>query len=115
MVLGFLTMDLDFQIMYNLLSNYVPDFCKTFVDGTLLNVEPNFCYLGDMLCAGGGCKLAIITRCGIAWGKFKRLLPVLTSRHASLSTRGKVFNACVGSALLNGSETWAPAAPDLKM
>ena len=41
------------------------------VDGTLLDVEPNFCYLGDMLCAGGGCKLAIITRCGIACGKFK--------------------------------------------
>ena len=48
------------------------------VDGTLLNVEPNFCYLGDMLCAGRGCKLAIISRCGIAWGKFKRLFPVLT-------------------------------------
>ena len=30
------------------------------VDGTLL--KPNFCYLGDMLCAGGGCKLAIITK-----------------------------------------------------
>ena len=25
------------------------------VDGTLLDVESNFCYLGDMLCAGGGC------------------------------------------------------------
>ena len=26
------------------------------VDRTLLDVEPNLCYLGDMLCAGGGCK-----------------------------------------------------------
>ena len=25
------------------------------VDGTLLYVEASFCYLGDMLCAGGGC------------------------------------------------------------
>ena len=33
------------------------------VDGTQLDVESNFCYLGDMLCAGGGCKLAIVTRC----------------------------------------------------
>ena len=32
----------------------------------------------------------------------------------SLRTRGKVFNACVHSALLHGSETWAPTAPDLK-
>ena len=32
----------------------------------LLNVVANFCYLGDMLCGGGGCKLAIIIRCGFA-------------------------------------------------
>ena len=36
------------------------------VDGTQLDVESNFCYLGDMLCAGGGCKLAIVTRCSTA-------------------------------------------------
>ena len=78
------------------------------VDGTLFDVESNFCYLGDMLCAGGGCKLAIVTRCSTAWGKFKRLLPILTSNH------GKVFKACVRSALLHGSETWAPTAPDLQ-
>jgi len=65
------------------------------VDGTVLDVEPSFCYLGDMLCAGGGCKLAIITRCRTAWGKFRKLLPILTSRHISLSTRGKVVNASV--------------------
>ena len=63
------------------------------VDGTLLDVESYFCYLGDMLCAGGGCKLAIVTRCSTAWGKFKKLLPILTSKHVSLRTRGKVFNA----------------------
>ena len=84
------------------------------VDGTQLDMESNFCYLGDMLCAGGGCKLAIVTRCSTAWGKFKRLLPILTSKHVSLRTRGKVFNACVRSALLHGSEAWAPTAPDLQ-
>ena len=84
------------------------------VDGTLLDVEASFCYLGDMLCAGGGCALAIITRCCTAWGKFKKLLPILTSKHVSLTTRGKVYNACVRSALLHGSETWAPSAPDLQ-
>ena len=80
------------------------------MDGTLLDVELNFCYLGDLLymCAGGGCKLAIIIRCGIAWGKFERLLPILTPKHVSLWTSGKVFNACVLSPLLHGSETWAP-------
>ena len=85
------------------------------VDGTLLDVEPNFCYLGDMLCAGGGCKLAIAPRSGIACGKYKWLLPVLTTKHVSLRTRGKLFNVCVCSTLLHGSETWAPAAPDLQL
>ena len=32
----------------------------------------------------------------------------------SLRTRGKVFNSCVRSALLHGSETWATTAPDLQ-
>ena len=45
---------------------------------------------------------------------FKRLLPILTSKHVCLRTRGKVFNACVRSGLLHGSETWAPTAPDLQ-
>ena len=84
------------------------------VDGMQLDVESKFCYLGDMLCAGGGCKLAIVTRCSTAWGKFRRLHPILTSKHVSLRTGGKVFNACVRSALLHRSETWAPTAPDLQ-
>ena len=37
-------------------------------DGTLLEVKASFCYLGDMLSAGGGCTLAITTRCSSAWG-----------------------------------------------
>ena len=32
----------------------------------------------------------------------------------SLRTCGKVFKACVRSALLHGSETWAPTVPDLQ-
>ena len=46
---------------------------QVYVDGTLLDVEASFCYLGDVLSAGGGCSLAIITRCCTAWGKFKKL------------------------------------------
>lgn len=41
------------------------------LDCSKMDTEPCFGYLGDMLCAGGGCKLAIITRCSVAWGKFK--------------------------------------------
>ena len=33
------------------------------VNGTLLEVEATFCYLGDMLCSGGRCDSAIVARC----------------------------------------------------
>ena len=84
------------------------------VDRTLLDVEASFCNLGDMLSAGGGCSLAIITRCCTAWGKFQKLLPNLTFKDISLTVRGKVCDACVHSALLHRRETWAPTAPDLQ-
>ena len=41
-------------------------------------------------------------------------LPILTSKYVSPLTRGKVFRACIRPALLHGSETWAPTAPDLQ-
>ena len=34
-----------------------------------------FCYLGDMLSAGGGCMAAATTRCKCAQGKFRENLP----------------------------------------
>ena len=67
-----------------------------------------------MLSAGGECALAIATRCSTAWGKFRKVLPILTSKHVSPLTRGKVFSACIRSALLDGSKTWAQTAPDLQ-
>ena len=72
-----------------------------------LEVVPEFCYLGDMLSAGGGCEVAAITRCKCAWGKFRQLLPLLTNRHLPLLTRGKVFSSCVRSVMLHAAETWA--------
>ena len=71
-----------------------------------LEVVPEFCYLGDMLSAGGGCELAAITRCKCAWGKFRQLLPLLTNRQVPLLTRGKVYSSCVRSVMLHAAETW---------
>ena len=48
-----------------------------------LEVVPSFWYFGDCLSSGGGCELATMTRCCVAWDKFKELLPVLTSRSFS--------------------------------
>ncbi len=79
-----------------------------------MKVVSEFCYLGDMLSSGGGCTQAIIARSKVDWGKFKRLLLVLTNKHLSMEARGRVYNACVCLALLHGSETWAPIAPDVQ-
>ena len=71
-----------------------------------LEVVPEFCYLGDMLSAGGGCELASIIRFKCAWAKFRQLLPLLTNRHLSLLTRGRVYSTCVRRATLHAAETW---------
>ena len=62
----------------------------------------------DMLYSSGGCDIAIAVRCCVSWGMFRKLLPVLTTRHLSPSIHGNVFEACVCSVILHGSETWGP-------
>ena len=42
-----------------------------------------------------------------AWAKFKELSPILTARGASYRIKGKLYKACVQSALTYGTETWA--------
>ena len=71
-----------------------------------LEVVASFCYLGDMLSAGGGCEIAVTTLVKTAWKKFRELLPVLTSCHLSYKTRGHVYSSCMRSAMLHASESW---------
>ena len=61
-----------------------------------------------------GCERAITARCRAAWGKLRRLIPILTNKQLSPKIRGKMFTACVRSTMLHGSETWAPNPPDLQ-
>jgi hypothetical protein len=77
------------------------------VEDYTLEVVDSFCYLGDMMSAGGGCELSSTIRVKSAWGKFRELLPLLTSRVVPLTTRGKVYSSCVRSVMLYGSECWA--------
>ena len=79
-----------------------------------LQVVDSFCYLGDMLSAAGGCELSTTTRMKTAWKKFKELIPVLSSRHLSLKTRGRVYSSCVRSAMLYASETRPFTKPSLQ-
>ena len=79
-----------------------------------LEVVASFCYLGDMLSAAGGCELSTTTRVKTAWKKFKDLLPVLSSRHLSFKTSGRVYSSCVWSTMLHASETWPLTKPNLQ-
>ena len=80
----------------------------------MLEVVASFCYLGDMLSAAGGCELSTTTPVKTAWKKFKELIPVLSSHHLSLKTRGRVYSSCVRSAMLHASETWPLTKPSLQ-
>ena len=73
----------------------------------------SFCHLGDMLSAAGGCELSTTSRVKTAW-KFKKLKPVLSSRHLSFKARGRVYSSCVESVMLYASETWPLTKPSLQ-
>jgi hypothetical protein len=81
--------------------------------GGSLEVVDRFCYLGDMIGAGGGAEEASRTRVQCAWAKFRELMPLLTTRGASLKLKGKVYKACVQSVMIYGSETWAMKVEDM--
>ena len=65
------------------------------VDDEKVEAAPEFCYLGDMLSAGGGCELAAVTRCKLAWDNFQQLLsPLHQPKPATFDQRSSVFNLC---------------------
>jgi len=61
-----------------------------------------FCYLGDMISAGGGADFVSRTRVRCAWSKFRELEPILTAREASLKLKGKIDTMCVQSVMKYG-------------
>ena len=79
-----------------------------------LEVVASFCYLGDMLSAADGCELSTTTHVKSAWKKFKELKPVLSSRHLSFKTCGRVYSSCVRRAMLHASDTWPVTKPCLQ-
>ena len=74
------------------------------VDDEKVEAVPEFCFLGDMLSAGGGCELAADTHCKSAKGKFRQLLPLHTNRNLPRLTRGRVYSTYV---LPHAAATWA--------
>ena len=89
--------------------------CTDVGDGTEEPVEvlcdevetvKGFCLLGDKLNASGGCETVVTSRVRIGWIKFRECGEVLRGRRFSLRMKGMVYQSCVRSAMLYGSETW---------
>ena len=64
-----------------------------------------FCYLGDRLNASGGCETAVTSRVRIGWMKFRECGELFCGRRFSLRMKGMVYQSCVRSAMMYGSET----------
>ena len=60
----------------------------------MLKVVSFFCYLGDMLSAGGDYELAVTTSVKTTWKTFRELPPVPTYRHLSYKSRVNVYSSC---------------------
>jgi len=65
-----------------------------------------FCYLSGMLSVDGDADVAVETRIGIGWNKFRQLVPLLTNKDILLIVRGRLYSSCVQSSMLHGNETW---------
>ena len=75
-------------------------------NGEVIEGVGQFCYLRDVLNDESGSNMASINRVRSGWKKFRELSGVLTNKVA-LRLKGRVYAACVRSAILYGSETWA--------
>jgi len=62
-----------------------------------------FCCLSDMLNVDA--DAFVDARIQIECNKFRQLVPLLTKRDISLM-RGRLYDSCVRSSTLHGSETW---------
>ena len=66
----------------------------------------SFCYLGDRLNVSGGSEAAGTARTRIGWIKFRACEELLYGRKFLLKMKGRIYQCCVRSVMLYGSETW---------
>ena len=73
--------------------------------GIIEDVE-QFCYLGNILSRDCHVERAIRARVAAAWQKWRDISSLLCNRGIHLKVRAAVYDACIRSVLLYGSETW---------
>jgi hypothetical protein len=76
------------------------------IGNNILKQTTKFCYLGSIVSCDGGCQDDIINRRNKAGAAFNSLLLVWNSKKLKLSTKIRIFDSNVKSALLYASESW---------
>ena len=74
------------------------------VEGGVIGVVTQFCYLGNVLDSEGGAERAFRARVAAAWGKWRETSGLLLNKGIPLDRRGMVFDACIRSVMLYGGE-----------
>ena len=77
-----------------------------FVEGKQLDIVDSFNYLGSSITTEGGAERDIKVRIGKARSTFIRLGNIWKTTTFSTKTKLKLYNSCVLSVLLYGSECW---------
>ena len=77
--------------------NQVDDFVKS------------FCYLGNRLNTSGRSEAAVTARTQIGWIKFRECRELLFGRKYVLKMKERIYQSCIRSAMLYGSETVSKA------
>ena len=65
----------------------------------------SFCDLGGRLNASDGSEAAVTARTRIGWIKFRDGGELVSGRKVSLKMKRKIYQSCIRSAMLYGSET----------
>ena len=85
-------------------------------DGTTLGRQieevQEFCYLGDVLDCEAGVERAVRARVSAAWKEWRDMAGLLTDKRIPLRIRGSVYDSCIRSVMLYGSETRAMTKKD---
>ena len=103
-----------------LASIYVPDYiCPTCmnppqtissesiqIQGGIIEEVESFCYLGDVLDRTCSADAAASARISAAWAKWREINSLLCNKGIPLRARARVYEACIRSVMLYGSETW---------
>jgi len=84
-----------------------------FVEGKQLDTVDSFNYLGNCITTEGGAERDINVRIGKARSAFIRLGNIWKTTAFSKKTKLKLYNSCVLSVLLYGSECWRMTDKDI--